>query len=56
MVVRFPDDTTRDAVRSSAFNLAGSNPGMRLEILDNLRPSLRALSRCLITLKRYIPD
>ena len=41
--MRFPDATTRDAVRSAAFNLAGSNAGMRLEIPDNLRASLRAL-------------
>ena len=55
VIIRFPDATTRDAVRSAAFNLAGSSAGMRLEIPDNLRPSLRALESVSYNLKKAHP-
>ena len=56
VVVRFPTATHRDAVRSAAFNLAGSQAGMRLEIPDYLRPSLRALESVSYTLKKKYPS
>ena len=44
VVVVFPDVDLRDAVRAAAYNLAGaSNAGIRLEIPEFLRQSLRAL-------------
>ena len=55
VIVRFPDVATRDAVRSAAFHLAGKNAGLRLEIPDTLRPSLRALESVAYNLKRTNP-
>ena len=55
MVVRFPDVAMRDAVRSAAFNLAGKKAGIRLEIPDALRPSLKALESTAYHLKQSNP-
>ena len=55
VVVRFPDVATRDAVRSAAFHLAGKQAGIRLEIPDMLRPSLRALENAAFNLKKTNP-
>ena len=55
VVVRFPDVAMRDAVRSAAFNLAGRRAGIRLEIPDTLRPSLKALESAAYQLKQVHP-
>ena len=54
-IVRFPDVSTRDMIRSAAFNLAGRRAGIRLEIPDKLRPSLRALESVAFNLKKTNP-
>ena len=54
--MRFPDVGTRDMVRSSAFNLADKNAGIRLEIPDTLRPSLRALESLAYNLRKANPE
>ena len=56
VVIRFPDVTSRDAVRSAAFHLAGKKAGIRLEIPDSLRPSLRALETAAYNLKKKNPS
>ena len=56
MVVTFPDIDTRDTVRSSAAALAAhKDSGMRLEIPEHLRPSLRALEKLSFDLKKKNP-
>ena len=53
VIITFPDVETRDAVRAAAPNLAGkTNMGMRLEIPESLRPSLRALESMSYLLKQ----
>ena len=55
--VRFADVETRDTVRSAAHNLAGmSDTGMRLEIPEHLRQSLRALEKVSFNLKKKNPS
>ena len=54
--VTFPDVETRDAVRASAPNLAGKKMGMRLEIPEYLRPSLRALESMSYLMKQSNPQ
>ena len=57
VAVTFPDIETRDLVRSSAKNLAGkSSMGMRLEIPEHLRPSLRNLESVSFDLKKTVPE
>ena len=52
----FPDLDIRDAVRAAAYNLAGaSNAGIRLEIPESLRQSLRALESIAYLLKQKHP-
>ena len=55
VIIRFPDVATRDTVRSAAFHLAGKQAGIRLEIPDMLRPSLRALENAAFNLKKTNP-
>ena len=56
VIVAFPDVETRDAVRSAAPKLAGKkDKGMRLEIPESLRPSLRALESMSYLLKQANP-
>ena len=51
VIVVFPDLDIRDAVRAAAYNLAGaSSAGIRLEIPESLRQSLRAVSYTHLTL------
>ena len=57
VVVTFPDIETRDLVRSAARNLAGKpSHGMRLEIPEHLRPSLRNLESVSYDLKKRNPN
>ena len=56
VVVSFPNVSMRDAARSAAFNLAGKKAGIRLEIPDTLRPSLRALESLAYNLKKSNPE
>ena len=57
VVVVFPDVDTRDTVRRSASNLAGHrDKGVRLEIPEFLRPSLRALESLSYMLKQSNPS
>ena len=57
VVVVFPDVDTRDMVRRSASNLAGhKDKGVRLEIPEFLRPSLRALESLSYMLKQSNPS
>ena len=52
----FPDVDVRDAVRSAAYNLAGaSSAGIRLEIQEFLRQSLRAFESIAYLLKQKHP-
>ena len=56
VAVTFPDVETRDHVRSSARNLAGkTSMGIRLEIPEHLRPSLRSLESISFDLKKRVP-
>ena len=56
VAVTFLDVDTRDAVRSEASNLAGqSEAGIRLEIPDYLRPSLRSLESVSYHMKKAHP-
>ena len=56
VIITFPDVETRDAVRSAAPRLAGKKDmGMRLEIPEALRPSLRALDSTSYLLKQTNP-
>ena len=56
VVVVFPEVDLRDAVRAAAYNLAGaSNAGIRLEIPEFLRQSLRALESTIYLLKQKHP-
>ena len=53
VIITFPEVETRDAVRAAAPRLAGkTNMGMRLEIPESLRPSLRALESMSYFLKQ----
>ena len=56
VIVLFPDVDTRDIVRRAASNLAGMpNAGIRLEVPEFLRPSLRALESTSFLLKKKFP-
>ena len=56
VIIKFPDVETRDAVRSAAPKLAGRKDlGMRLEIPESLRPSLRALESVSYLMKKNNP-
>ena len=56
VIVLFPDIDMRDMVRSSASNLAGKKGmGIRLEIPEKLRPSLRALESVSYLIKKSNP-
>ena len=53
VIITFPEVETRDAVRAATPRLAGkTNMGMRLEIPESLRPSLRALESMSYFLKQ----
>ena len=54
--VTFPNVETRDAVRAMAPNMAGKKMGMRLEIPEYLRPSLRALESMSYMMKQSNPQ
>ena len=57
VAVTLPDIETRDCVRAAARNLSGKpSYGMRLEIPDHLRPSLRNLESVSFDLKKRHPD
>ena len=57
MAVTFADVETRDTMRSAARNLAGKpTMGMRLEIPEHLRPSLRNLEGVSYDLKKKNPQ
>ena len=52
-IVEFPSIDLRDAVRSSAFNLAGdTESGIRLEIPPHLMNNFRALNQAAYNLKK----
>ena len=55
VVVLFKSASLRDSIRSSAYHLAGSDAGLRLDISDNLRVSLRALESVAFGLKKKYP-
>ena len=56
VVICFPDVETRDTVRAAAAGLAGHMySGMRFEIPEHLRPSLRALEKVSFDLRKKNP-
>ena len=56
VIVLFPDVETRDGVRSAAPRLAGNkDAGVRLEVPEFLRPSLRSLESAAYLLKQAHP-
>ena len=56
VIVVFPDIETRDAVRAAAPKLAGiKDAGIRLEVPEFLRPSMRSLESTTFLLKKTNP-
>ena len=57
IVVEFPTIDVRDAIKSSAFNLAGDrSAGIRLEVAHHLMSNFKALSNASFKIKKKFPQ